>query len=84
MSNKSQLKHSLRDYLKNAIDEHLSILDGTPPSDIYHLVLAQVEAPLLEIMMQYAEGNQSRAAVWLGLSRTTLGKLLKKYDIALN
>lgn len=82
MSNSLQLKHFLRDHLEKVIDEHLSILDGTPPSDIYQLVLAQIEEPLLEIVLRHARGNQTRAALWLGLSRTTLWKLLKKYGLA--
>lgn len=81
MSNSLQLKHFLRDYLEKAINEHLSILDGTPPTNIYQLVLTQIEGPLLEIVMRHARGNQTRAALWLGLSRTTLWKLLKKYGI---
>lgn len=81
MSKRLQLKHFLREHLENAIEEHLSILDGTPPTNIYQLVLAQIEAPLLEIVMQHTEGNQTRAALWLGLSRTTLWKLLKKYGM---
>jgi Fis family transcriptional regulator len=45
------------------------------------MVLAEVEVPLLEAVMEYTKGNQSRAAILLGLSRGTLRKKLKIYGM---
>jgi len=36
---------------------------------------------LLEAVMRYADGNQTRAADMLGLNRGTLRKKLKQYDL---
>jgi len=36
---------------------------------------------LLEIVMRQADGNQSRAALWLGLNRNTLRKKLLDHKL---
>ncbi len=51
------------------------------PNNLYELILAEVEAPLMECVMEYTKNNQSRAAIVFGLSRGTLRKLLKKYGM---
>lgn len=76
-----QSKHFLRDYVRKALQEYFASLEETSPSGIYNLVLAEIEAPLLETVMQKTKGNQSQAALWLGLNRGTLRKLLAKYNL---
>ena len=51
------------------------------PIDVYQLVLKEVEPPLLESVMKFCNGNQSKAAKVLGINRTTLRTKLKKYKI---
>ena len=46
-------------------------------NDLYELVLAEVEHPMLDMIMQYTRGNQTRAANMLGINRGTLRKKLK-------
>ena len=48
---------------------------------MYNLVLSEVEAPLLECVMNYVKGNQTKASEMLGLNRGTLRKKLKQYDL---
>lgn len=67
--------------IKQALTQYFVNLDGADPSNIYSLVIAQVERPLLTIVMQQANNNQSKAAQWLGLSRNTLRKLLAKHNL---
>jgi Fis family transcriptional regulator len=45
------------------------------------MVLAEVEAPMLEAVMQKARSNQSKAAQMLGVSRGTLRTMLKQYKM---
>jgi Fis family transcriptional regulator len=40
-----------------------------------------VEKPLLDVVMKHAEGNQSKAAAWLGLNRNTLRKKLGEHKL---
>ena len=51
------------------------------PINVYELVLKEVEPPLLESVMRFANNNQSKAARVLGINRTTLRTKLKKYNI---
>ena len=45
------------------------------------MVLQVVEKPLLDVVMQHAEGNQSRAAEWLGINRNTLRRKLLEHKL---
>ncbi len=74
-------QRSLRDHVADAMDHYFTELDGQPTSDLYQLVLEQVECPLLEAVMAYTQRNQSRAAEMLGLNRGTLRKKLKQYNL---
>jgi len=56
-------------------------LDGEGTTDIYDMVVANVEKPLLEVVLHHAEGNQTRAAELLGLNRNTLRKKLTQHGI---
>ena len=78
--NNSQPKQ-IRDSVKQAINSFLRQLDGQDPEELYELVLSEVEAPLLEEVMTYTRGNQTRAATMLGINRGTLRKKLKKYGM---
>ena len=51
------------------------------PIDVYQLFLNEVEPPLLDEVMKFANNNQSKAARILGMNRTTLRTKLKKYNI---
>jgi Fis family transcriptional regulator, factor for inversion stimulation protein len=72
---------SLKASVKQSLDTYFRQLDGVPPQDFYTLLMAQVEPPVLEKVMQYVSGNQSKAAQLLGISRGTLRKKLKHYGL---
>jgi len=75
-------KHCLSDSVREAMEQYFIDLDGHDPSDLYDLIMAQVEKPLIEKVMAHTGGNVSRAAHVLGLNRGTLRKRLKKYNLA--
>jgi len=77
-----QSKIFLREQVSRALQQYFSELNDSPANNIYQMVLAEVEIPLLQLTMQQANGNQSLAAKWLGLSRGTLRKLLAKYNLS--
>lgn len=72
---------TLRDSVHRALNNYFVQLEGQPPANVYELVLAEVEAPLLEVVLKYTRGNQSKAAILLGLSRGTLRKKIKQYNL---
>ena len=81
MTNKLPSKNFLREQVTAALREYFESLEGETVQDLYQLVLGEVEGPLLEIVMQYTDNNQSKAASWLGISRGTLRKLLDVYQL---
>ena len=72
---------TLRDHVAIALRNYFSHLDGQPASNIYEMVFNEVEAPLLESILEYTGNNQTKAADLLGLNRGTLRKKLKKYGL---
>lgn len=72
----------LRTSVEQAMQNYFSQLDDTIiPTDLYELVIAEVEAPLIESVLRRTGGNQTKAAAMLGLSRGTLRKLIEKYSL---
>ncbi|MCC6134049.1 MAG: DNA-binding transcriptional regulator Fis [Candidatus Contendobacter sp.] len=71
----------LRDQVQESLRIYFHNLGGQAPSNLYDLVLSEVEAPLLEVVMQFTGGNQTRAAAILGLNRGTLRKKLRQYGL---
>jgi len=67
----------VRDNLQIYFDD----LEGETPHAVYDMVVHLVEKPLLEVVMQRADQNQSRAADWLGLNRNTLRKKLLQHQL---
>lgn len=77
----SRRPEPLREAVRDALTHYFDQLNGTPPSDLYQLVMQQVERPLFESVMSHTRGNQSKAATLLGISRSTLRKKLALYEI---
>jgi len=71
----------LRECVRNAVEAYFLHLDGHAPSGLYKMVLNEIEVPLLEIVLQQARGNHSRAADLLGINRATLRNKLKQHQI---
>jgi Fis family transcriptional regulator, factor for inversion stimulation protein len=75
------INNKLSDDIDSILDQYFKDLAGQNPGNLYDLILTTVEKPLLLYIMNYAEGNQSKAAEILGLNRNTLRKKLKQYKI---
>ena len=76
-----QQASQIYDAVKSSIERYLHELEDTEPSEMYAMVLSQIEQPLLESVLAHTGGNQSRAAEYLGLNRGTLRKKLRLYDL---
>lgn len=62
----------LRDAVKRAVTNFFAQMDGQEAEEVYEMVLSEVEAPLLDIIMQHTRGNQTRAANMLGSDRKSV------------
>ncbi len=74
-------KRLVEDCIRESLDTYFRDLRGTPPAAMYDMMLAVVEKPLFETVMRHAEGNQSRAAEWLGINRNTLRRKLVEHKL---
>lgn len=68
--------------IRQTLERYFQDLDGEPPRGMYDMIVAAVEKPLLEVVMARAEGNQSRAAEWLGINRNTLRRKLLDHGLS--
>lgn len=69
---------SFEDMVRGKLARFLRRMDGYAVQDLYEQVLARVERPLLELVMEHTGGNQVRAAEILGLNRNTLRRKLRE------
>ena len=72
----------LRSQTEEALGAYFTSLNGHKPGHLYELVMREVEMPLFKSVMDYADGNQSRAASILGINRGTLRKKLREYGLS--
>ena len=72
------LDAAVRSHVRHALDE---LRHGARPGNVHALLLAAVERPLFEVVLDEAGGNQLRAARMLGLNRNTLRKKLTELGV---
>ena len=85
---KESLSHSasltrtpLRVAVREFLQQHFLKLEDPQPTQLYELVLAEIEIPLLEMVLQYCGQNQSRAAKLLAISRGNLRQKMQQYGL---
>lgn len=74
-------KKNIQDAVRLSMEGYFKDLRGTEPDNLHEMLVSVVEKPLLEIVMRQAQGNQSKAALWLGLNRNTLRKKLVNHKL---
>lgn len=67
---------TIEEVVRERLTLYLSELYGTAPQGVYDMVIKAVERPVVEMMLEHAEGNQALASEYLGISRLTLRKKL--------
>ena len=72
---------NISDAVRLSVEAYIEDMDDQEITDLYELVLKEVEAPMLSSVLHHAGNNQSKAAAMLGLSRGTLRKKLLKYRL---
>ncbi len=67
--------------VRRQLQKYFQDLDGEPATRIYDMVMHSVEKPLIQVVLDQAAGNQSRAAEMLGINRNTLRKKMQQHGI---
>jgi len=73
--------NEMADCVRRSLERYFKDLDGAKPRAIYDMVLKNIERPMLELVLDRAEGNQSVAAEMLGINRNTLRKKIQSLKI---
>jgi Fis family transcriptional regulator len=74
-------RNELADAVRRSLERYFKDMDGERPTDIYDMVLKNVEKPMIEMVLGQAEGNQTHAAAMLGIDRNTLRKKMQQLRI---
>ena len=74
-------KKTIQDCIKDNLEGYFHDLRGAEPHAVYDMVVSAVERPMLEVVMHRADGNQSKAAEWLGINRNTLRRKLLEHKL---
>ena len=74
-------KKHIEECIRENLEAYFKDLRGVPPTAMYEMILRVCEKPLLEVVMEQAEGNQSKAADWLGINRNTLRRKLLDHKL---
>jgi Fis family transcriptional regulator len=69
-------KRAIDECLRASVEQYFRDLRGAEPDGLHALFLGAAEKPLLDVVLRHAEGNQSKAAAWLGINRNTLRRKL--------
>ena len=84
MRSKDQNKEdrkSLKYQVGLALRRYFKELDGNKATNVFEMVIKEVEKPMLEEVMKFCNGNKSQASKVLGINRVTLRTKLKQYNI---
>ena len=69
----------LQDLVYGLVSRFLAENKNKSITDLYDMILSEVEPPLLQAVMEKRRGNQLQAARMLGISRGTIRKKLQRY-----
>lgn len=81
MSNASAQNLSIKEAVAQAMQQYFAHLGEQNATNLYQMLMNEVEPALLTAVLNHTRGNQSKAAEALGLNRGTLRKKLQQYGI---
>ncbi|MBQ1761503.1 MAG: Fis family transcriptional regulator [Aquincola sp.] len=74
-------KKHLEACVRESLEQYFRDLRGVEPHSVHEMILNAVEKPMLDVVMAHAQGNQSKAAEWLGINRNTLRRKLLEHKL---
>ena len=74
-------KKHIEDCIRETLEQYFKDLRGAEPHGVHQMVIDTVEKPMLDVVMRHADGNQSKAAEWLGINRNTLRRKLLDHQL---
>jgi Fis family transcriptional regulator len=74
-------KKHIEECIRDSLEAYFDDLRGAEPHSLHEMIMNTVEKPLLDVVLRHADGNQSRAAEWLGINRNTLRRKLLDHKL---
>ncbi|MCZ7655062.1 MAG: Fis family transcriptional regulator [Rhodocyclaceae bacterium] len=74
-------RSEISECVRRSLDRYFRDLDGEKPCAIYDMGPDPYRAPMLEVVMREADGNQTVAADMLGINRNTLRRKLVEHKL---
>ena len=74
-------RKAIDDCIRVSVEQYFKDLRGAEPNELHALFINAAEKPLLEVVLRHADGNQSKAAEWLGINRNTLRRKLLDHKL---
>ena len=74
-------KKQIDECVRLSLDQYFRDLRGAEPHGLHEMLVRAVEKPLLDVVMARCDGNQSKAAEWLGINRNTLRRKLLEHRL---
>lgn len=81
MSDSIEKEKTLSEHVTLALANYFKELDGQHTTNLYEMVIQEVERPLIESVLIHTNNNQCTTARILGLSRGTLRKKMQQYGL---
>jgi Fis family transcriptional regulator len=67
--------------VRATLEQYFRDLRGAEPHSLHEMIISAAEKPMLDVVMRHADGNQSKAAEWLGINRNTLRRKLLDHKL---
>lgn len=83
MDSQSSEKDSLQELVRQKLTHFLEKSEDYELDNLHSIVLAEVEKPLIELLLKRSRGNQIKTAQMLGINRNTLRKKIQELGISL-
>ena len=74
-------RNAIDECIRASVEQYLKDQRGAEPDALHELFIGAAEKPLLDVVLRHADGNQSRAAEWLGINRNTLRRKLLDHKL---
>lgn len=71
----------LSECVEHLTQQYINALEGQSPNQLHAMFITEVERALFKKVLECTQGNQSKAAQWLGLARGTFRKRLTDYGL---
>ena len=71
---------SLELCVRDRLDAYFKDLGDAEPNDMLAMVVSRVEGIVVDVALERAQGNQTKAAQMLGITRSTLRKKIQIYQ----